>query len=57
MTLPINDLYVGNVMRLPLAMLNNRRRLRVVTAAATLTACVGYSSAAVGHDSELGGTR
>ena len=57
MTLPINDLYVGNVMRLPLAMLNNRRRLRVVTAAATLSACVGYLSAAVAHDSELGGTR
>jgi len=35
-------------------MLNNRRHLRVVTAAGTLTACVGYLSAAVAHDSALG---
>jgi hypothetical protein len=37
----MNDVYLGNIMRLRLDMLINRRRLRVVTAAAMLTACPG----------------
>jgi len=37
----MNDVYLGDIMRLRLDMLINRRHLRVVTAAAMLTAYCG----------------
>jgi len=45
LTLQMNDFQLESIMRLRLDMLNNRRRLRIVTTAAILVACAGTQAA------------
>ena len=48
LTLQMNDFQLESIMRLRLDMLNNRRRLRIVTTAAILVACAGTQAAGNG---------